>query len=270
DQQTGVIALVLIAFSLLLLYSRFVEPNWLLMRQTRIALDTPQRLAQPVTVALVADIHLGLFSGQAKQLRRIAKAVNAAQPDLVLFAGDWTYEPNRGDLAQQFAALQHIHAPMYSVLGNHDEELPGPPLQQALRAALASLGIADLEGQIVDLAEVRLLGTGDLWAGKADLAGLSALPHDKPWLVMAHNPDTVSQIPSLPARPLMVAGHTHGGQVNLPYLTAWVLRKTSQLGCKEGLYQQPTAQVFVTAGTGLVGLPLRFGMPPRIDLLTLY
>lgn len=263
-------AVSLLIFCLLMLYSRFIEPHRLKTHHTRIQLDAPQRLCRPLTVVLVADVHVGLFSGKPQQLKKITRAINAVQPDLVLFAGDWTYEPNQTDLTIQLAALAEINAPAYSVLGNHDEQVPGPPLQVALQAALKKMGIMDIEGQIIDLDEVRLIGTGDLWAGKADLSALSELPQDKPWLIMAHNPDTADLVPSLPHRPLLVAGHTHGGQVNLPYLTTWLLSKESRLGCVEGRYSQPTAELFVTAGTGLVWLPVRFRMPPRIDVLTLF
>jgi len=268
-QRSLLLGVPLLLFALLMLYSRFIEPNRLLTQHTTIQLDAPQRLQRPLTVVLVADVHIGLFSGQPRQLQKITQTINAAQPDLVLFAGDWTYEPNQTDLTVQLAALADIAAPAYSVLGNHDEEVPGPPLQAALQAALKAVGIMDIEGQIIDLAEVRLLGTGDLWAGKADLTALNLLPQDKPWLIMAHNPDTADLVPSMPHRPLLLAGHTHGGQVRLPYLTAWILRKESKLGCIEGRYSLPTAELFVTAGTGLVGLPVRFCMPPRIDVLTL-
>ncbi len=268
-QRTLAAGLPLLIFSLLMLYSRFIEPNRLVTRHTQIMLDAPQPLQRPLVVALVADVHVGLFSGQPRQLKKIARALNAAQPDLVLFAGDWTYEPSQTPLSVQLAALAEIEAPAYSVMGNHDEEVPGPPLRAELQAALEQMGILDIEGQVIDLDEVRLLGTGDLWAGKADLSALNLLPQDKPWLIMAHNPDTADLVPSMPHRPLMLSGHTHGGQVYLPYLTAWLLRKESKLGCMEGRYSQPTTELFVTAGTGLVGLPVRFRMPPRIDVLTL-
>jgi len=268
-QRSLLLSVPLLLFALLMLYSRFIEPNRLITQHTTIELDAPQRLQRPLTVVLVADVHVGLFSGQPHQLKKITRAINAAQPDLVLFAGDWTYEPSQTDLTVQLAALANIAAPAYSVLGNHDEEVPGPPLQAALQAALKAVGIVDIEGQIIELDEIRLLGTGDLWAGKADLTALNLLPQDKPWLIMAHNPDTADLVPSMPHRPLLVAGHTHGGQVHLPYLTAWILRKESKLGCIEGRYRQPTAELFVTAGTGLVGLPVRFRVPPRIDVLTL-
>ena len=137
--------------------------------------------------------------------------------------------------------MQEINAPVYSVNGNHDEQYPGPPIQNLLRHALKVNNVIDIEGQIVEFEEFRLIGVGDLWAGKADMRFMPHLPQDKPWVILSHNPDTVDMIPALPSRPLMLSGHTHGGQVELPWLTDYVMKKVSILGHKKGLYrhQQP-------------------------------
>ena len=127
----------------------------------------------------------------------------------------------------------------------------------------------DIEGQVVEFNEFRLIGIGDLWAGKADMRFMPQLTQDKPWIILSHNPDTVDMVPKLPTRPLMLSGHTHGGQVELPWLTDYVMKKVSILGHKKGLYQHENADVFVTVGTGMVGVPFRFRVPPTIDIIEL-
>lgn len=269
DVRSTPVTLLLLGFSVLMIYSRFIEPSRLVTRYQTIRLNPQQPLKQPLRVVLIADLHVGLFSGQKRQLRKIVERVNAAKADMVLVAGDWTYEPGP-TLLHMLDPLRHLNGPVFSVPGNHDEELPGPPLQQELKLALEALNIVPLEGHMVEFDQVRLLGTGDLWAGKADLHALRDLPQDKPWLVLAHNPDTVDHIPDgLPNRPLMLSGHTHGGQVDIPWLTAWALRKESKYGFQVGLYDMVKAQVYVTAGTGMVAVPFRCGMPPTIDVLEL-
>ncbi|MEY4515825.1 MAG: hypothetical protein RL180_171 [Pseudomonadota bacterium] len=269
-QQSTPAMLLLVALSLLMVYSRFIEPNRLVTRHQRIVLDPERPLATPLRVVLIADIHVGLFSGGKRQLRRIVQQVNALNADCVVVAGDWTYEAG-DDLLSWLAPLGQLNGPVYSVAGNHDEALPGPPIQHELHHALLSLNIQPIEGELITAhPSVYLYGTGDLWAGKADLTALRFFPQDKPWIVVAHNPDTVDHIPSgLSHRPLMLSGHTHGGQVNVPWLTAWVLKTQSVYGFVVGLYDLPKAQIYVTAGTGMVGVPLRFCMPPSIDLLEL-
>lgn len=254
--------------SLFLIYTRFIEPASLVIRHTPIQLQHGPALEHPLRVALIADIHIGLFSGRERQLHKIVEAVNLEKPDFIVISGDWTYEPN-DHLKRDLQILSGFIAPVYSVPGNHDEEIPGPPVRKRLHEAIVNAGIKDIENQIVEMDEVRLMGVGDLWAGKADLDHLPELPQDKHWLLLAHNPDTVALVPPLVNRPLMLSGHTHGGQIELPWITSFVMRQVSEMGYKRGLYQAENAQVFVTIGTGLVGIPLRFRAPPTIDILHL-
>ena len=254
--------------SSVLIYARFIEPYRLIITHVRYTLGQDQPFKKPVRVALIADLHIGLFSGDERQLKMIVKKINQQQPDFVVVAGDWTYEPEN-KLAQELEVLKQIQAPVYSVNGNHDEQYPGPPIQALLSHALEVNQVMDIEGKIVEFDEFRLMGVGDLWAGKADMRYMPDLPQDKPWLILSHNPDTVDMVPALPTRPLMLAGHTHGGQVELPWLTSYVMKKVSILGHKRGLYRHSNADVFVSVGTGMVGVPLRFRVPPSIDIIEL-
>ncbi len=252
----------------LLIYARFIEPHSIKINHLKYKLSSDQPFARPVRVALIADLHIGLFSGHERQLRMIVDKINQQNPDFVVVAGDWTYEPEN-KLAEELAVLKNIQAPVYSVNGNHDEQYPGPPIQALLRHALEVNNVMDIEGKIVEFDDFRLIGVGDLWAGKADMRYMPELPQDKPWLILSHNPDTVDMVPKLPTQPLMLSGHTHGGQVELPWLTDYVMKKVSILGHKRGLYQHEHANVFVSVGTGMVGVPFRFRAPPMIDIIEL-
>lgn len=261
-------AIFVFLVSSILSYARFIEPHMIQVHHQQYQIQPARALVKPVKIALIADLHIGLFSGHERQLKQIVEKLNTEQPDLVLVAGDWTYEPEN-KLVEELAILKDIQAPVYSVNGNHDEQYPGPPIQQLLKKALATNEVLDIEGQVVDFPEFRLLGVGDLWAGKADMRYLPQLPQDKPWVILSHNPDTVDMVPELPTRPLMLSGHTHGGQVELPWLTDYVMKKVSILGHKKGLYRHEHADVFVTVGTGMVGVPFRFRVPPTIDIIEL-
>ncbi len=256
------------SLTLLLVYARFVEPHLLHVQHHQHRLNPDAALKKPVTVALIADLHVGLFSGHERQLKIIADKINAIQPDFVVVSGDWTYEPEQ-QLAHDLHHLKSIQAPVYSVPGNHDEQYPGPPVQALLKQALEVNNIIDIEAKIVEFEEFRLIGIGDLWAGKADMRFMPDLPQDKPWLIVSHNPDTVDMVPELPTRPLMLSGHTHGGQIELPWLTTYIMKRVSILGHKKGFYHHQHADVFVTVGTGMVGAPFRFRVPPTIDVIEL-
>ena len=211
--------------SVFLIYARFIEPHLVHVRQHQYRLNPNQPFAKSVKVALIADLHVGLYSGHERQLRIIVEKLNQAQPDIVVVAGDWTYEPEH-KLAEELQVLRQIQAPVYSVPGNHDEQYPGPPIQELLKHALDVNDVIDIEGKIVEFDEFRLIGIGDLWAGKTDMRFMPELPQDKPWLILSHNPDTVDMVPELPSRPLMLSGHTHGGQVELPWITNYIMKKS--------------------------------------------
>lgn len=253
----------------ILIYARFIEPHHVVVKHTDITIDANFPLKNSLTVALIADLHIGLYSGKERQLENIVNKINEEQPDFVVVSGDWTYEPE-DKLTDELRILRQIDCPIYSVNGNHDEQYPGPPIQELLAKALFHNNVLDIENQIVEFDEVRMLGVGDLWSGKADMQQLPNLPQDKPWIILSHNPDTVEMVPQLPSKPLMLSGHTHGGQIELPWITSYVMRKVSMLGHKKGYYQHDTANVFVTVGTGMVGAPFRFRVPPTIDILHLH
>lgn len=252
----------------LLIYARFIEPHQVMVKIRPYQFDPNRPLKRPVRIALLADLHIGLFSGHERQLKTIVKKINQQQPDFVVVAGDWTYEPEN-KLADELKILRDIQVPIYSVSGNHDEQYPGPPIQALLSHALESNHVLDIEGKVVEFDEFRLIGVGDLWAGKADMRLLPELPQDKPFVLLSHNPDTVEMVPELQQPALMLSGHTHGGQVELPFVTDYVMKKVSILGHKSGLYRHAHADVFVSVGTGMVGVPFRFRVPPTIDIIEL-
>ncbi len=255
-----------LAALLLFAWARFVEPQMIRVRETVLA-DTGAR----ASIALVSDIHLGVYKGTG-YLERLVDRLDTLPVDTVLLAGDLSYEPGDASLATLFAPLARLRVPVYAVLGNHDQQAPGPDIDAELRAALAGLGVQVIEGRFADdIAGIRWAGLGDRWAGKDDpgfLAG-SADPA-RPTVVLAHNPDSAIGLSPADVR-LVLAGHTHGGQLRIPMLYRKVI--PSEMGFDRGESWLPTPQgpvrVFVTAGVGEVGLPMRLFNPPTIDVLHL-
>lgn len=256
----GTGALALAAACALLCYARFVEPDELVVRRTVIAAPVD------LDIALVADVHIGIYTRPA-ELARVVRRLNALHVDLVLFAGDLTYDPPR-DLGATLAPLRDLKQPMYAVLGNHDVELPGPPLAGKIHAALAGSPVRFIAHRVIDFPGFRLAGLYDWWSGRDDTAFLRALPRDKPLLVLMHQPHSLRALRGVDFA-LAMAGHTHGGQVNLPWLTDWVFLRTRGERYVNGLYHTPTGTLFVTPGVGVTGMPLRFNCPPTIDVLEL-
>lgn len=266
-----VLAMVMTVGTLIGLWSSLVEPQQLKVRETLLT-GIPAG-AEPVRLAVIADVHWGLFFRDG-QLRSLVERLNTLDVDAVLVAGDWTHEPPP-DLETGFAPLAQLRHPVFGVLGNHDVESPGPPLTEALREALQAQGVQLIEGVDVPWKGWSLVGLDDHWGGSpgrqvSKLWPEGSMPRSvSNRIVLAHQPDTLALIPEKGAF-LALAGHTHGGQIWIPGLTPWWLRKTnSEQPWWNGLYEAPLGHVFVTPGVGTVGLPARLAVPPTIDVIEL-
>lgn len=254
----GAIALAVICA--LLSYARFVEPNELVVRRT--VIPAPIDL----NIALVADIHVGIYT-RPRKLQQLVDKLNAMHVDLVLFAGDLTYDPPK-HLAAALAPLKQLNKPMYAVLGNHDVQLPGPPLANRIRSVLTGSPVHFVEHRVVDFPGFRLAGLYDWWSARDNTAFLKSLPPGKPLLVLMHQPHSLRALHGVDFA-LAMAGHTHGGQVYLPWLTDKLFLLTRDEKYVDGFYDTPNGKLFVTPGVGVTGVPLRFDCPPTIDVLEL-
>ncbi|MBS0432506.1 MAG: metallophosphoesterase family protein [Proteobacteria bacterium] len=257
-RATGAALVLLLA--VVAVWARFVEPRMLVVRTT--VVPAPIDL----DIALVSDIHIGAYT-RSDKLQQLVEKLNAMHVDLVVFAGDLTYDPPR-DLARALAPLRQLDQPMYAVLGNHDVQLPGPPVQGDIRAVLAGAPVIFIEHRVVDFPKFRLAGLYDYWTALDDTRFLRALPHDKPLLVLMHQPHSLRELRGVDFT-LAMAGHTHGGQVALPWLTAAVFKAERDEIYIDGLYDTPLGPLFVTRGVGVTGMPMRLFCPPTIDRIEL-
>lgn len=246
-------------------WSRLIEPQMLEVRETTMS-GIPEGAA-PLRVALVSDIHLGTYVRQW-HLEKLVGQLNALDVDVVVVAGDWTYEPPL-DLYAAFAPIGLIRHPVLAVLGNHDVEKPGPALQAQLRGALERHRVTFLEGKSIQLKGWEWVGIGDYWGGhpEADVKAVLGTPNPRR-IVVTHQPDAVSLFPKKTAF-LTLAGHTHGGQIQVPWLTVKNMEQFTVNPWYNGRYDLPQSTLFVTTGTGFTGLPARYLTPPRVDLLLL-
>lgn len=249
-----------------------------IVRHARIALPGWPQGARPLKVALVSDIHLGNRAMDAARLERIVAQVNGAHPDLVLLAGDFVVghtsigaATRAGELSVPLARLK---APLgvVAVLGNHDYWTA----PDAVRSALTEAGVTVLENQAIQRGPIALVGIGDAFSAHdrvlQALAGARLL--SGPRVVLTHSPDLA---PSLPAGvPLVLAGHTHCGQVVVPVIGPLLSRAPRQhwkplydRRYRCGLVHDQRRVVVVTAGVGSGTIPIRLGAPPDWWLLTL-
>ena len=252
----------------------WLEPRRLVFRELR--LDVPRWPAElgDLRLALISDLHIGSPYWDLERLGQLVEETNQRRPDLVLLAGDYLINGVKFGswvapeaIAQELGALQ---APLgtVAVLGNHDWWNGGA----RVRRALESQGILVLENQAHSFSyaghEFYVVGVGDLQTGHAAVRdALAQVPAEAPSLVLVHNPDVFPTIDDRPS--LTLAGHTHGGQVCLPWIGCPVVPSYYGRRFVAGHVVEGGRHLFVTSGVGTSIFPVRFGVPPEVVFLTL-
>jgi uncharacterized protein len=231
-----------------------------------------------LTIAQVSDFHYAEYT-EGFFIKRVIREVNRLKPDVVVFTGDyitngfWPLPDNENFAYQCAEMISAVESQVrYAVLGNHDCAIA--PHTHVVTDALESHGIPVLHNRAMPLerdgGRLWFAGTGDAICHEAriDQAIPSASRTDnEPVILLAHEPDLLPQVVPYGVD-LMLSGHTHGGQVRIPFLPAMFL---PDLGQKyiEGLYQLGSTQLYVNRGVGTVNLPFRLNCPPEITLITL-
>lgn len=246
------------------------DPADLLTPEISVAIrDLPPAFAG-YRIALVTDIHHGPcvpFSW----VEQVVQRTLAARPDLIVLGGDFVSHV-RHDLDGLDRALARFAAPdgVVAILGNHDHWVG----TEHVLAMLGRAGIPALVNahRLVTRGTARLAvaGVDDFWHGAVRLdEALAGVPDDVPRVVLSHNPDLIEYIPAGLRVDLMLSGHTHNGQIHLPFVGP--LTVPSQFGGKylHGLKQFAGTALYVSAGVGTVSIPFRWGNPPELPTIRL-
>jgi predicted MPP superfamily phosphohydrolase len=259
----------------LALWGFVIEPASLRVREYELAPPGWPPACDGLRVAVLADLHVGSPWNGLDKLAEIVAETRAARPDLVLLAGDYVIQGVKGGAfiapAPIGDGLRPLDAPLgtWAVLGNHDWWLG----KTRVRSALEAGGVRVLEDESVPVergdCRFWLTGIGDFWESPHDVAAaLRPAPEDAAVLAFTHNPDLFPLIP--PARTsLVIAGHTHGGQVYLPFYGRPIVPSRYGERFAIGHVVEQGRHLFVTPGLGTSMIPVRFLVPPEISLLTL-
>lgn len=246
-----------------------VEPNRLVVEQVSVTLRRLPAQLDGLRVAQLSDLHISQYSSQARIASAAALAMRLA-PDLIVLTGDFIWRQATAHAPDLIEPLRTLAAPLgvYAVLGNHDH-WEGPEL---VSSVLAQAGVTLLRNQAAQLAAdapLWVVGVDDVWERKHDLRGaLAGLPDADCKLLLVHEPDYADRAAESSVD-LQLSGHSHGGQINLPFFGRPVL---PYLGQKypAGLYQVDKLALYTNRGIGVIAPPVRFNCPPEVTLLTLH
>jgi len=228
-------------------------------------------------IVQISDIHFDEYT-EPWFLRRVVERINTLRPDLVLLTGDYI---SMGPLPARFARyalgrcaaiLGGIECPQrFAAMGNHDAFLGEDAIAHGLSAAGIPL-LVDEHRRIERSGEhLWLAATNDPVTNTPNLNATIPASPDAPVLLMCHGPDYVDTLLAHPRGRLvdaMFAGHTHGGQVRIPFLPPMHLPEGGQKYV-EGAFRFGKLQLYVNRGIGSVGLPFRLNCPPEITVFTL-
>lgn len=260
------------------LYAAEISRHEISIERRTIRLDRLPEQFHGLRIAQISDLHYAEFS-EAFFLREVVDRVNRLKPEVVVLNGDYVTEGffseqhTKGFAYKCAEILSKIECSLrYAVLGNHDSTFAEPAVIDAFKIHQIPLLYNSFLPLERDGKRIWIAGTGDVTERKMDLD--KAVPpasriDGEPVILLVHEPDVLPRVAKHNVD-LMLSGHTHGGQVRLPFLPALTMMlPTWGKRYVEGLYQLGPTQLYVNRGIGTVGLPLRFNCPPEITEITL-
>ena len=274
---TAVIASPFVAGAYGLLYGRLN----LQTTTQRIRLARLPKAFDGFRIAQLSDIHIGPFMTEA-EIRKYVGIANALKPDLVALTGDFvTWDPSTQRAV--VGALAGLKAPfgIFGCLGNHEA---WSNTEDSITLLFAQAGIRILRQARVPIAtageSLNLIGVdfatrrhmpapGNQRFVRQYLEGVESLvAPDAVNILMSHNPDTFDRAAQL-GIDLSLAGHTHGGQVALEFISPEIAPSRMVTPYVAGWFEKPGGQLYVNRGIGTIGVPMRIGAPPEITVYEL-
>lgn len=248
---------------ILLIWAVFIEPGLLETRKYKISVKGLEGLR----IVFLSDLHLA--PGHEKKLKKIVEKVNRQNPDIILLGGDFvnghkfSTSMSAANISKGLRELKAKHG-VYAVLGNHDAYLGG----QKIEMEFAKCGLRILKNENIKIdrnfGSFYLAGVEDFYTGTPDV--MQALKGTvQPRILLTHSPDIVPDMPT--NVDLILAGHTHGGQVKMPFWGALITSSIYGTKYAEGLIEETGKKMIVTKGIGTSLLPLRFNCRPEIVVI---
>ena len=263
----------LVLGTLIFSYALFIEPFRLIVTEWTVKTEK-WNSATPLKIVLLADTHSISPWMTEKHLDKIIQKTNDLNPDIVLLLGDYVATHSFGNQLHPEDGVRPYKnikskCGVFAILGNHDlHDSEGWP------EALNKTGIPILRNEakkiVCNKHSFWIAGLDEWWYGRPDIAEtIKGVKDNESIIFMTHNPDAFPEIPNSVA--LTVAGHTHGGQIRLPFYGAIPFVVPSKFGTRYvyGHIIEDGKDLVVSGGLGMTGIPLRFLMLPEITVVNL-
>lgn len=248
-------------------YAFFIEPNQL---KTETVSINGENIGEDVKIAVFADTHFGA-GYTLKNFDKVINAINNADVDFVLFAGDLidnfnAYQEDTSEISQKLDTIKAKRG-KYAVFGNHDY---GGGAQNYYKGIMENGGFKVLINESINFNTLnfRITGVDDFLIGYGNKKVVDNLPTDKFNFILCHEPDVFDYFNKEKIN-AMVAGHSHGGQINIPILRDKIL---TELGSKyvKGKYTDENATLYVNPGVGTTKIKARLFAKPEVTFFEIY
>jgi predicted MPP superfamily phosphohydrolase len=280
-KRIRIIVIVIAAIAaVLLVYGFLIEPKMLIMRRFEVDLDsgnftelsenqaeneTPESRLKIVTIA---DLHIG-YGTPISYVEKLVEKVNAETPDVILFTGDLKTRSEYldGHEAEAVAALSKLTAKYgkFGVYGNHDTFANFPDIMEESGFTLLTNSGQTLE---INGETVFIGGVNSLSLSPSPDKMMKSYTDPDIAVILAHEPDLALEFNEKTDNALILSGHMHGGQIDIPFFTRWWITSGGKGNLMvDGFYQSGRNTVFVSTGIGMSVMPMRFRVPPQVEVI---
>ncbi len=247
-----------------------LEPRHVVVERKTIAINDLPDAFDGFRICQITDVHHGPFTG-LEFIKKVVEKVNSLNPGLVVLTGDYVDHSSKY-IVPAVSALCRLKSSngVLAVLGNHDHWMDANLTQEVFNRY--NVPVITNSHKLIEIKDkaICVAGVGDLMEDSQDLkAAFYGVPADIPRILLSHNPDYAESMPASERVDLVLAGHTHGGQVRMPFSIAPITMSRYGQKYAGGLVRSASRQVYVSRGIGVVGLPVRFNCPPEITIITL-
>lgn len=271
------IRFLLVAIAILFatsVYGRGVEPRWFELKTIDISIAGLDPVFEGYKIVQLSDIHARSGIMDRQQLAKVANIANQQQPDLIALTGDYiTDHPEKAEamLTKTFSQLRAVDG-VVAIMGNHDREEKDDniPIERALAKAKVRLLRNAVHSIEKSGHKLNIAGVDDVFFEYADLPlTIAQLPQTGTNILLAHEPDFVDVAAATHKFALQLSGHSHGGQIVLPFLPRLLPHMARKY--VTGHHTIGGTQLYVSSGVGTTGLPqARINCRPEISVIVLH